>query len=374
MIHQRYTRNFSLSTVYPVRSYYNIYISMCKTKANNAAKASESAFCQQSTMIPGSPMYAEIQQLSRAHSQGTDKETAFLKEIVNIGCITHIPISEMHLASTGKKHYYLPIRSVASYLLERFPSKLLAGHKSPDTSGFKNFLARWWQAFRALQPEHDVYTRYGDELDSVIPMKLHCDEGTGQRRAPVMQYSWGPLLTGAPNSLDRYFFWTCCVGEEYKKFHQGYRLGNIVLNEFHAKLAADCIDVYIEGIFSQKFQRKLRLCFVGLEGDLPAQARAFRVVRNFACVPHCCCPWCDANDTSTPYTDGRPEALWRSTVSRERPWPTESPSPLVDIPGADREAFLSKDLFHMAHLGHVRTFCVNLLCYLVWRNHFATWR
>lgn len=164
----------------------------------------------------------------------------------------------------------------------------------------------------------------------------------------------------------------CCVGEEYKRFHKGYAAGNIVLDEFHAKLAADCRDVYIDGVFSQKLQRKFRLCFLGLEGDLPAQARAFRVVRNFACVPHCMCPWCGANDTTTPYTDARPEALWRSTVSMERPWPIESPSPLVDIHGADRETFLSKDLFHMAQLGHVRTFCVNVLCYLVWRNHFAT--
>ena len=350
-----------------------LYTCTCvKSKANNAAKASESSFCQQSTMIPGSPMHTEIQQLSRAHIQGSDRETVFLKEVVNIGRITHIPISEMLLASTGKKHHYISIRSVASYLLETFPSKLLAGHTNPDASRFQNLLTQWWQAFRVLQPEHDVYTRYGDELDSVLPMKLHCDEGTGQRRAPVMQYSWGPLLTAAPSSLDRYFFWTCCVGEEYKRFHKGYAAGNIVLDEFHAKLAADCRDVYIDGVFSQKLQRKFRLCFLGLEGDLPAQARAFRVVRNFACVPHCMCPWCGANDTTTPYTDARPEALWRSTVSMERPWPIESPSPLVDIHGADRETFLSKDLFHMAQLGHVRTFCVNVLCYLVWRNHFAT--
>ena len=43
-------------------------------------------------------------------------------------------------------------------------------------------------------------------LDSVLPMKLHCDEGTGQRRAPVMQYSWGPLLTAAPAASTDIFF------------------------------------------------------------------------------------------------------------------------------------------------------------------------
>lgn len=344
------------------------------TKAHNAAKASESAFCQQATMIPGSPMYIELQQLSKAHLAPCDKETTFLKEVVNIGRITDIPISELWLASTGKKHYYMSIRSVASYILEKCPSKLLAGYAHPDDSGFKNLLAMWWKAYRALHPQHDVFTRYGDELHSVIPMKLHSDEGTGQRKAPVMQYSWGPMLTAAPSSLDRYYYYTSCVGEDYKRFHAGYAAGNPVLDEFHTQLAADCRDVFLEGLFSEKLQKKLRFCFVGLEGDLPAQARAFRVVRNFGCVPHRCCPWCWADDTTTPYTDRRPEARWRGTISRDVPWDTNNPSPLVTIPGADRVMFLSKDLFHMAHLGHVRTFCVNLLCYLVWRNHFATRR
>ena len=57
-----------------------LYTCTCvKSKANNAAKASESAFCQQSTMIPGSPMHTEIQQLSRAHIQGSDRETVFFE-------------------------------------------------------------------------------------------------------------------------------------------------------------------------------------------------------------------------------------------------------------------------------------------------------
>jgi len=83
-------------------------------------------------MIPGSPMYIELQQLSKAHLAPCDKETTFLKEVVNIGRITDIPISELWLASTGKKHYYMSIRSVASYILEKCPSKLLAGYAHPD--------------------------------------------------------------------------------------------------------------------------------------------------------------------------------------------------------------------------------------------------
>ena len=120
-----------------------------------------------------------------------------------------LPISEMRLASTGKKHYYMSIRSVASYILEKCPSKTVGGGMHTlTTPGFKNLLAMWWEAYRVLHPQHDVFTRYGDELHSVIPMKLHSDEGTGQRKAPVMQYSWGPLLTAAPSSLDRYYYYT----------------------------------------------------------------------------------------------------------------------------------------------------------------------
>lgn len=158
--------------------------------------------------------------------------------------------------------------------------------------------------------------------------------------------------------------------ETYKKAHAGFEKGNAVLDELCEHLARQAAEVYWEGIDAGDMGR-LYLVTVSHEGDLPAQARAHHSKRNFNCSPNQMCPWCLANDTSVPYTDVRDCALWRSTVATERPWTNESP--LHAIPGANHEFFLAKDVFHIFHLGAIRTFVVNLLCLLVYRDVFATW-
>ena len=44
--------------------------------------------------------------------------------------------------------------------------------------------------------------------------------------------------------------------------------------------------------------------------------------------------------------------------------------PMLGIAGAGHEVFLAKDLFHLCHLGAVRGFAVNVLCYLATMAHF----
>ena len=203
-----------------------------------------------------------------------------------------------------------------------------------------------------------------------VPVKIHADEGTGLRKAAVNQISWGPILSSSPNSLDRYFFWSCMNGEDYKAGHEGYEAGNHIMDELHEALVAQCRAVYTDGIDCPGIGR-LRLIFVGLEGDLPAQARAFHVKRNFGCLPNACCPWCLADDRGIPCMDPRDNAQWRGTIGVARPWTTASP--MHNIPGAGNEVFLAKDLFHLAHLGAIRGFAVTVLCYLTWQGHFVSW-
>ena len=82
------------------------------------------------------------------------------------------------------------------------------------------------------------------------------------------------------------------------------------------------------------------------------------------------CPWCGAaDDEATPYTDFRPNAAWRRTEGASRPW--TNPSPYVQVPGGSHEAIMAKDVFHLCHLGVVRTFSASLLCYLAYLGRFA---
>ena len=320
-------------------------------------------------MLPGAPKHAELKQLSLAHTKLGSKEEAFIREVMNIGEILPISVEKIWLEHLGKYHDCVPIGAVAKYILENHPEKLLGGAKDLRSfSEFQSVLRNFWQAFRVLYPGHNVFERFGDRLGQCIPCKFHCDEGTGLRRSAVMQMSWGPVLAGSPNSFDRYYFWASMNGEQYKSFHHGYASGNVVLDDLHAILADQAMSIYVEGIDSKVFGR-IYLSWVALEGDLPAQARVFRCTRNFACSPNPCCYWCGADDRAFPYTDPSDQAAWRATVSQTRPWVSEGP--LCRL--GQVEQFLAKDLFHLCHLGSVRGFAINVLCYLISKNHFVPW-
>jgi len=278
-----------------------------------------------------------------------------------------LPLHSFWLESIEKQQHGVSVGSVAAYLLEFHPAKLLPGLSIEHVH---DTLRNSWKAYRNFNPDHDVYTRFPESLHMCVPCKLHSDKGTGLRRSAVMQYSWGGVMADAPNSFDRYFFWCSILGEEYKKAHAGYETGNVVLDEICEELVRQCREVYQTGVRSPGFDCVFHLAWVGLEGDLPALARAFRCKRNFARAPNQLCYWCEVDDKSVPFTDNRSTAIWRGTVHQTRPWTTRCP--LSMIPGAETEVFLTKDLFHLCHLGAVRGFCANLLCYLVRMNHFVS--
>lgn len=332
------------------------------TEDLNAEKASESAFRQVSTMLPGAPMYAEMQQLAAAYSAKGSKEEVFVRQVVAIGELLQVPVTQIWLPSCEKHHYCIQIQDVAKHLLDVYPGKLLAGCNSSNIGDFKKLLIEFWNSYAKFYASHPVFTDHANELGSCIPVKIHSDEGTGLRKTAVQQYSWGPILAESGSSLDRYFFFSCLNAEQYKAYNSGYVVGNAVLDDVCEHFATQAKKAYTDGILSASLGN-FYLVFVGLEGDLPAQARIYRLRRNFGCAPNCMCPWCDANDSTVPYTDCRDCARWRSTVHASRPWDTEGP--LLHIPGGNDEIILAKDLFHLCHLGTVRGFVVNTLCYLV---------
>ena len=343
----------------------------CSTKclcaeASNAEKAAESSFRQLSTMLPGAPGYNDLQQLSMAHSAKGSKEEVFVREIANIGEILPLKVEAKQLQTINKKHHFVPVRTVAEHLAKFFPQKLLPVEAVSEVG---KILTDFWKSFKVLHPNHPVYQKHSDELHCCIPCKIHCDEGTGLRKAAVLQVSWGPVLVQTANSLDRYFFWSCMNGEDYKAFHKGYAAGNAVMDELAEILVEQATSVFETGLECKGMT--FYLCWVALEGDLPAQARAFHCKRHFGCVPNAMCYWCLANDDDYPFTDPSRTASWRSTLSASPPWDGSARSPFLKIPGGAADVFLAKDLFHLCHLGAVRTYTVNALCFLVAEQHFA---
>lgn len=321
-------------------------------------------------MLPGACNYTELQLLSLPHRLSTGKEENFAQQVVRIGQLLKIPVTKIRLQTVGTDHQCITIQHVGKYLLDFYPGKLLMGHSSNNLAAFQKILLDFWNAYVHVNSDHPVYRDFPNALNRCIPCKMHSDEGTGLRRAAVQQWSWGPILSDSANSLDRYFFWSCANSELYKGYNSGYAVGNSFLDDVCHHFSMQAAMVYTDGLFSEGLGH-FRLVFVALEGDLPAQARAYRLCRHFGCSPNAMCPWCEANDLETPFTDHRNSALWRNTICASRPW--ESEGPLAQIPGGNSERFLAKDLFHLCHLGAVRGFVVNFLCYLVTISCFVSW-
>ena len=110
------------------------------------------------------------------------------------------------------------------------------------------------------------------------------------------------------------------------------------------------------------------LCFLSLEGDLPAQAKVFHCMRNFLRAPNPMCPWCSADGDTIPFTDVRAAASWRATVGEHVPWSIEPP--LAALTRNGEATFLAKDIFHVVNLGIGRTFLASAICFFIHLGHF----
>ena len=104
------------------------------TEDLNAEKASESAFRQVSTMLPGAPMYAEMQQLAAAYSAKGSKEEVFVRQVVAIGELLQVPVTQIWLPSC-EKHHLLHSNSRRC----KAPARCL----SRQTSGRLQFFEHW---------------------------------------------------------------------------------------------------------------------------------------------------------------------------------------------------------------------------------------
>ena len=76
---------------------------------------------------------------------------------------------------------------------------LLGGHSLEDPDAYCRMLRVFWQRFRHVRPEHDVYDRAdaeaGFDLGFCIPVAIHGDEGRGKLKRPVMVLSYQPLIS-----------------------------------------------------------------------------------------------------------------------------------------------------------------------------------
>ena len=338
-------------------------------KDGHAERAAEQARTIIATSNPGVRGQTVLARLGGNNQPSRNLARDFNRSVSNLGFALRVPISQVDIISADgtKKHPIIPLQALAKEIFTRYPQKLFSGKTWQDIDSIHGMLRKFWRTFRTAFPLHPVFETHSEHLHLCVPVKAHTDEGTGKRKTAVLVHSWGPVMRSGTASWDQYFHFSTLLNEDYKAFNQGYEQGNDVVDSLMQHFAGQARTAFYDGIRIPE-HGVWYLIFVAHEGDLPAQAKLYHLKRNFNCDPNEMCPWCMADDKNIPFTDANPDARWLQSVYQHPAW--TNPSPLLAIPGAMHPAFVARDLFHLCHLGIVRTFCVSLLCYLVYMGHF----
>ena len=181
----------------------------------------------------------------------------------------------------------------------------------------------------------------------------------GHRRKPVLQLSWGSLLTLGAGAIDRLFLITSCPHKCYSKLNKGTAAGNTVIDRLMTEISRSALRCYYQGIETQN-HGTIRLVFLGLAGDHPFQVKVYRSLRTHVSLR--ICPWCHADRRLVPFEDIGQNAIWRGTVFESLPWNTSASPPLALLPGGDHPSFIKWDLMHMTAHGSWRNFCASIVC------------
>lgn len=131
---------------------------LVQAEAHNAELAAKHAARQANTMIPGISGFVEVQQLAIPNDLKTNKEEAFIQQVLRIGEFMNVPLTELFLHTIGKKNHCLEIRAVAERIFADYPTKFLAGFSVCERAQFQQTLAKFWDAFQRYYPNHPVLT------------------------------------------------------------------------------------------------------------------------------------------------------------------------------------------------------------------------
>jgi len=81
-------------------------------------------------------------------------------------------------------------------LLTSYPKFFLGGF-SPVDDGEESYLAmfgRFWDRYRAEQPQHPIFEKSIDHQRATIPFALHGDEGRGLAKVPLMVLAFQVII------------------------------------------------------------------------------------------------------------------------------------------------------------------------------------
>lgn len=267
----------------------------------------------------------------------------------------------------GWNHPVLPFQNLLKTFSEEQKLKLILGSDT-KLERYKHF----WDNYQHLSPEHEVFKTHSGHLQSVIPVLLHADEGTGQKKRPLMVIQAQGLLGGGSsrgkndlnyvgNSIMARFLYTVIPGRLYADKHI------VRLRKLISTLASDLTSLFYDGI-ELAWEGLRRNCFfacLGMKGDWPALTKFGRLTRHHlrdGKQQVGICHLCKAGMADYPWHHSSFAELDRMHQDVPGPWDNE-PSSLLQVPQdwSNPAAFYHIDVFHCFHKGIAGDFCANAI-------------
>lgn len=310
---------------------------------------------------------------------------------------------------------YISPCDLFEYLVNHHPGVLVGGLQSQVDRA--EHLQAFWQAFRLQHQDHIVYSEHDGQLETVIPIYWHGDEGRGKRRGNTavvaMECVFGNQTAVSARKKRPYAACQCqpssslkrrfgdCNRKLTQKQLDILRLqtttmkGHSFLHHWplfiipssihheHPKALMQLLDVMSKD-FRQLFYegctgsdgKTYNAVVIGAKGDLKwftkiALQRSYENQGRIAA--YACCHECMAGQPGVPWEElASDRPAWSLTRYAQRPW-TDIPC-TVQIPYCPQipEKQFKRDPFHTLKLEVYRDIAGSILCFLVAKGYFGT--
>jgi hypothetical protein len=241
----------------------------------------------------------------------------------------------------------------------------------------------FWQGVQSEEwfqrhPDLKVHER----LPFTIPIRVHGDEGTGQKKKGILVMQWQGCLRHA-STLESKFLITTMPTRLYVKQNKV----NVTLEALN-KFIAWSINQMSTGLWATSGEARhlntlkagcelagpWRAVFAGLKGDWKFVKEATRCARGPS--SRLVCPECFASSTDDMfnYADTRADAPWRMTRVRHDHWEENTPAdarPSISHIRGWHVSLVYWDLLHMLFLGVGQDFVGSALVVMCREKHFG---
>ena len=351
---------------------YNIYHISSFPKAPAVSMGRISAAAAASGLEGGA-----VQQAARFSERNAERDAHRFFE--RWGLKLNVAMSYVEV-SDGKKILQVPVLKPSAYikcLLSRWPTLLFGGSGLKDA---KKKCAVFWRGLYESQPSLEVFSQFKPEqLETLIPLCLHGDEGTGSKKQPIsiqcFETVFGKQELESDQKSKRARFQDCnqSCGPEHRArgscckvpshwtkvcANPGFQLqeadfeelslqwhatrghsflaryltfviptnwidkGPWVLDGVQAAIAEDLRGLFYDGLDVHGV--KYHAAVVGLKGDAKWHVRQGRFERSYMRLgqirSYPICPYCNAGEEEYPFEETGDCPRWSETVGKSVPW------------------------------------------------------